>query len=216
MVGWDKSTADAIRKNDIEVMTTKQPKKTEEILSGDGQKRTFISYKNPLLGDNGEVIGVFGVSLDLTERQQMEEELLLAKEKAEYANQAKSEFIMNMSHDLRTPFSGILGFSKILQKKETDADKKEILGYIVQSSERLLGLLNEILDITKSSKIDFPVTAVKFNFFDILNKVIELMQAEIKYKQLEFKLNCRDDANLVDWGQITSTSHFIKFIRKCC
>lgn len=189
MLGWDKTFADMIRKNDLEVMLTKKTKKVEESPIIDGEKRTFLSYKNPLLDDTNNAIGVFGVSVDITERKKMEEELLAAKEKAELANRAKSEFIMNMSHDLRTPFSGILGFAKILQKKEIDEDKKEVLNYVVQSGERLLTLLNEILDLVKFAKDDLVTLPAKFSIQNVVQQVAELMMAEIKYKNLELKLN---------------------------
>ena len=128
LLGWDQSIPDAIRKNDLEVMTTKQAKQLEETVILNHEERIFLAYKNPLVDDQGEVMGVFGVAIDITERKRMEQELLIAKEKAELANHAKSAFITNMSHDIRTPFSGILGFSKILQKEETDIRKKRNFG----------------------------------------------------------------------------------------
>lgn len=192
LFGWDDKIANAVRQNDLEVMQTKQVKKTEETIFINGQKRTFLSYKNPMLDDKNEVMGVFGIGIDITERKRMEEELLIAKEKAELANIAKTKFITNMSHDIRTPFSGILGFANLMLKTETDSSKKEMLGYIAQSSEKLLALLNKILELAKKS--DQPSISTQFNLAESITNITGIMLAEIKFKNLNLEIHI--DKNL--------------------
>lgn len=120
----------------------------EEVLLPTEKKLTQLSFKEPLY-HNHKLIGVLGYTIDITERKKTEQELKIAKEMAETANQAKTEFLRNMRHDLRTPFTGILGAAELLESEETDPDKKENLGYIVESAQVLLGHLNEILEFVE-------------------------------------------------------------------
>jgi PAS domain S-box len=98
----------------------------EPAILKDGTPATFLSSKVPLFNSDETVIGMVGISIDITERKEAEKSLKMAKELAEAANQTKTEFLANMRHDLRTPFSGILGLTECMEQEETDAEKKEI------------------------------------------------------------------------------------------
>ena len=101
--------ADVIVALNNQVMETgKEYVEEQEAELADGKKYTFLSKKAPLLDETGLVNGTVGVSLDITDRKKMEQELLEAKEKAEAANRAKTEFLANMSHDVKSPMSGIV------------------------------------------------------------------------------------------------------------
>lgn len=189
IVGWPAETVDAFRKNDLEVMETRQTKRIEETAIINDEQRTFVSFKNPLIDNNNQVIGVFGVSVDITERKEAEEALVAEKQRAESANEAKSEFIRNMSHDLRTPFNGILGFSRYLEKIEQDPTKKEFLSYITQSCEKLLALVNEILTLTSLDTGEQSIKPIECNIKEIVDEIKLLMNAQIKNKHLEFFIN---------------------------
>ena len=86
---------------------------------------------------------------DVTRRKQAENELRLAKEKAEKADISKSAFLANMSHEIRTPLNAIVGFSQLLPAAETAEEKKLYSGIINQNSDILLQLINDILDLSK-------------------------------------------------------------------
>lgn len=110
---------------------------------------------------------------DITERKQAVQELALATEAAEAANRAKSEFLANMSHELRSPLNAILGFTHILQTDSPRAAQKEHLDIIYRSSEHLLALINDVLDI---SKIEAGQVVLTYSEFDLYRLIDELQQ----------------------------------------
>jgi len=101
--------------------------------------------------DNDTPLRMIGTHTDITEQRQAEQHLIAAKQEAERANQAKSEFLSRMSHELRTPLNAILGFSQLLRvdDKLMDEEEREGLKHISESGEHLLYLINEILDIAR-------------------------------------------------------------------
>ena len=157
-----------------------------------GCVKTYFSTKSPLFSDNGEVIGILGTSLDITKRKQIEDQLRESQKKAEVANQAKTEFLMNMSHDLRTPFSGILGLSQLLRDEELDPQKKAILSDIVTSGKHLLNLLNEIIDYTRvetgEQTGEFHINQDQVDLSALIYEVLGLFAAEVKRKSLQTRV----------------------------
>lgn len=103
-----------------------------------------------------------GIISDITKRKQDEAEIHQAREEAERANQAKSEFLSRMSHELRTPLNAILGFGQILDMEELSLMQKESVSHIVKAGRHLLTLINEVLDIARveAGKIEVSLEAV--------------------------------------------------------
>ena len=184
-LGWDKSIANTVRQNDLKIMATGERQVFEEIAEFNGKTRTFLSYKNPLVTKTGEIVGLFGLTVDITERKLMEEELKKSKELAEQANQTKTDFLMNMSHDIRTPLNGILGYSQILHLQETDPIKKQNLNDILKSARRLIALLNEIIDIAYIEK-GLPINPSDFEIRQLWLEIQELFQSQVKQKDIRF------------------------------
>ena len=167
------------------ILKTKESVVLEEISTDkDGNKKYYFTQKRPILDKNGKTLGLLGCSLDITERKRAELEVIKARERAEIASQAKSEFLMNMSHDLRTPCSGIVGLAKILSDEETDPKKKAQLQHIVQSSECLLNLLSEILDYTKVEDGGYKILNHNFNLRKLISSIHDLLSSEIEFKKL--------------------------------
>jgi len=154
-------------------------------VDGHGNPATYITRKIPLHDENNAVVGMLGVSFDISERKTMEQALHDAKEHAEAANKAKSDFMLNMSHDIRTPFSGVLGFADMLYSGESDPVKKQQLGHIIDASHEILGVLNEVIDLVTVEEGGMPLRDIKLNLYDVLRGLNKMFAAAIDNKKLK-------------------------------
>ncbi len=123
------------------------------------------------------------------EIQTINHNLKLAKEVAEQASLQKSQFLANMSHEIRTPLNAITGFISLLQETETDTKKIKYLKIIQNSSDSLLHIISDILDISKIESGKFDITPVDFYPYDDLITVAELFQAKATQKGVILKIN---------------------------
>ncbi|KTD52995.1 response regulator [Legionella quateirensis] len=191
----DQATAKAIDDTDNKIMRTGIPEILEEpVITPQGEKRIFLSQKQPIKNSKNETVGLIGFSLDITDRKKIEEELTLAKEAAEAANKVKTEFLENMRHDIRTPLSGIVGFSEIIKSESTEPKIKEYAVNLVASSHALLNLMDEVLEAVKVSSGEIPMLKRKFNLKRTLEQVVALYQAKAYEKHLKLSLTL--DPNL--------------------
>jgi PAS domain S-box-containing protein len=196
-----KEESDAYRTDDLDVMRSRKSKINieESQTLPNGEVITLLTSKVPLLASNGDVIGVLGVYTDITERKKMELALKSAKERAEAADQAKTTFIANMSHDIRTPISGIIGISEML-KKEGDTYKDRELGHIIHDSSRsLLYLLNDILIISANAKEEKDFQFETFDLNEFIRNIEKLFSLNTKIKKIKFEVNSAPDlpANII-------------------
>lgn len=110
--------------------------------------RIFESHYTPHINGQGEILGCIGVAVDITEHKLVEAELIKAKERAEEASLAKSEFLSRMSHELRTPMNAVIGFSQLLEVDATLNEKQQKqVGHITSAGNHLLVLINEVLEL---------------------------------------------------------------------
>lgn len=158
------------------------------IIRPDGEIRWIIDRGFPVYNSEGVCCGVTGVAVDVTQEKQIEENLRIAKDKAEEACRLKNQFIRNMEHDLRTPFSGILGLSEYLAEKEDDIEKKEILLDIVNSSKELLDYCNTIFEISRIDSGHYPILENEVNLNKLLQSVYNTQLPAAKLKNINFKL----------------------------
>ncbi|MGD9152680.1 MAG: PAS domain-containing protein [Gammaproteobacteria bacterium] len=151
----------------------------------DGTNAVFLSSKVPLRNSNNEVIGMIGISFDITDRKKHEEELRKAKEEAEEADRIKTDFISNMEHDIRTPLIGIYGMMDIFAKQETDPEKKPLMNEMTICAKELLDFCDGILDFSKIEADSFPIVSKSFVLQKLVNSVITIESVAARNKKLE-------------------------------
>ena len=142
------------------------------LLHADGRSRWLWERGTVVHDPVGAVRWVDGVILDISERRQMEEDLRMAKEKAELAAAARASFVANMSHEIRTPMNSILGFTDVLLDSPLTPEQRRHLDTVRQSGRSLLRLLNEVLD---TAKLDKGAMALELRDYSLLALVDELV-----------------------------------------
>ena len=216
---WSKY-ADHLVKHDNEVITgEKTITKEENILALSGELLTFLVVKTPLYNSVKKMIGTIGVSFDVTELKKAQKELEKSKSKAELASRSKSEFIANMSHDIRTPITGMLGLVQDMintadkaraslqqQKplKNISANRDALLNDIVTkvqsdgdllvgATDELLQLCNEILEVVCLETGKPSQQVESFNFHELVKHNIELLQPTAQHKKLNLFYEIADN-----------------------
>jgi two-component system, OmpR family, aerobic respiration control sensor histidine kinase ArcB len=194
---WSQEATESFKKDTFDVIRTGKPRLNIEehpIPNVGNADVYFLTNRVPLLDQNDQVMGVVGISIDITARKKMESELHIEKIKAESANHAKTEFIMNMSHDIRTPLSGVLGMSNLLLEEDLKERTKQYVTWIHESSSQLLNMLTDVLDDVSADNISYlDICLSTFNVRDVVEEIIQLERPSIILKGLELIVNIADD-----------------------
>lgn len=190
MLGWDIGLVEELRRNDLEVMRTGKTINVEEkMASSDGKLRTFLSKKAPLKDEEGNCIGMLGLAFDITERKEIENKLVEAKLQAEKINRAKSDFIANISHDLRTPLHTVLGTAELLKLKPHLPEQEEHIDAVIQSGETLLKLVENILNFSKLEQGEITLNNEPFNLKALIEDAVTTLGKQACEKSIEIFVN---------------------------
>lgn len=154
--------------------------------------RVLHTKKIPILDEEGQPAYLLGISEDITERRLAEEQLRRAKDEAEQANRAKDEFLSRMSHELRTPLNAVLGFAQLLEMDSLAAEQRESVRQILRGGQHLLGLIDEVLDITRIATGRLQLSPEAVSVTEALNEVADLIQPLAAQRGLRVRV---EDAN---------------------
>jgi PAS domain S-box-containing protein len=160
----------------------------EEEVVFHNRKRWVSSNIAPIRNTEGMIIGLIGISWDITERKLYEEELMIAKEAAEVGTLAKNEFIASVSHEFRTPMNGILGLADIMRTGVLQPEQLELLNGITTSARNLLGLLNDVLDFSaiEAGKMEFDDQP--FMLDRVMEDIMIITKIRASEKSLDFQI----------------------------
>lgn len=137
--------------------------------------------------ESGKPLRMVGTHTDLTERITKENELKLAKEKAEESDRLKSAFLANMSHEIRTPMNGILGFAELLKEPDlTGEEQQAYIQIIEKSGARMLNIINDIIDISKIEAGLMKLYVKESNVNEQIKYIYTFFKPEVESKGLEF------------------------------
>ena len=158
-------------------------------------RRVWIESRHALVRDarTGRPCEIVAVLRDVGQQKLIEERLEQARLAAEAANRTKSEFLANMSHEIRTPMNGIIGMTRLLLGTVLSAEQRRFADAVRVSADALMGLIDDILDISKLEAGKVALECIEFGVEDLVDAAVELMAPRAQGKGLEF-------AALVDEG----------------
>ncbi|PLX24416.1 MAG: hypothetical protein C0599_02145, partial [Salinivirgaceae bacterium] len=173
---FPKNIAEKYRLSDEELMNTRKPEELTGWETGaNGERILYYTVKVPIIDDIGDVIGLVGISRDITKQAEIQDELQKAKVKAEESDKLKTTFLNNLSHEIRTPLNSIIGFSDLLTDPDiTDDQREDFTELISKSGGSLLALVDDIIDL---SKIEANQVQINMLEFDANKMIVDLHEA---------------------------------------
>lgn len=157
----------------------------------DGTIITCSISSKLLFGENGIPKMIVGSLRDITERKKSEDELVIAKERAEESDKLKSAFLANISHEIRTPMNSILGFAELLSDPEVSPEEQgKYLKVIEQSGRRMLNIINDIIDISKIESGQVTLKPEEILLNQMIKDLLIFFIPETKSRNISIKHSC--------------------------
>lgn len=136
---------------------------------------------------------ILGIGMDITGRYQIETDLIAANEMVERSLKVKDQFISNMSHEIRTPLNAVIGFTDLLQNTKLDKEQGEYVEIIQSASENLLGLINNILDLSKIESGNLALESMPMDVKQIVSDAAKILDPKTKEKGIRLNCNIADN-----------------------
>lgn len=191
---FDRAVADAFIAKDNYVKFKNAALHEEDWFTNSaGQKLLLEKYRIPLFSSDNELMGILITVRDVTKRREEQESLRKAKDAAEKATEMKSSFLANMSHEIRTPLNGVLGFLQLLDSTDLSEIQKEFVNNAQKSSELLLTIINEILDISKIEAGKMSIDSTSFNIRSAVEDVTTIASSNEKAAGININSLIRSD-----------------------
>ena len=151
----------------------------------DGTKINCLFNVSARRDETGKMVGYYGIIRNITESKQMLEELKQAKEVAEAANQAKSQFLATMSHEIRTPMNAIIGMADLLKETRLTSEQRKYVTVFGSAGENLLNIIDDVLDISKVESGQLTLDLKAFDLRHIVENVRDVLTIQAHEKGLE-------------------------------
>lgn len=169
-----------------QVIETNIPYSLERrFIDPEGKELVLFSQKTPLRDNTGQVFGLLDTAIDITERKQIEQALQQAKENAERANLAKTDFIASMSHDFRTPLNGIIGLAEILLMRIDHPEYREYIQNILDCGKVIANLIENILNYAQIEAGRYELQYKPFDLRELIEHIITIVAPQTQQKDLE-------------------------------
>lgn len=150
----------------------------------DGERIWVLISGVPIFDLSGTVTGALGIHYDISYQKKLQNDLELARQKAEAAQEAEKQFLANMSHEIRTPLNAIIGMSHLLHDTHPTAEQKEYLSILKNSAEMLRMLISDVLDISKIRSGKLEIQQKEFDVIGMVRSLAKSAQLRLNDKPL--------------------------------
>jgi PAS domain S-box-containing protein len=189
-----KELADSFRAHDRAAMEKGSSVNEEALTFARGEHQgIFETVKTPTYDAQGRLLGVLGVAREITERKELEKTLQQARVAAEAAAEAKGSFLANMSHEIRTPMNAIIGLTELALRTTLTPRQQDYLGKVHVAANSLLGILNDILDLSKVESGKLHLERTVFNLDDVLDGIATVLAVQVEEGGLELLFSRKPD-----------------------
>ena len=159
----------------------------EKRMLADGTEVIFLTNIVPLFGEEQQVVGVIAIALDISEYKKAEKTMHEKLQEAEQANHAKAQLLATVCHELRTPLAGILGMVHALQKLSLPSQAKEYINDIKFTSDHVVSLTNDLLDVAKMAAGKMELALTPFNLSDLISQCLAILNYQMTTKKIKLE-----------------------------
>ncbi|VAW27030.1 hypothetical protein MNBD_BACTEROID07-1509, partial [hydrothermal vent metagenome] len=164
----------------------------EELVEQNEKKIWVHTNIAPVRSKEGQIIGLIGISWDISSQKNYEQQLKHARDMAEEGVRIKDQFLTNMSHEIRTPLNGIIGMAEILKQTKLQKNQKDYLAGLLNSARHLMGLIEDVFEFSAIETGKYKPEEGKFSVTSLLDQVKEEFENEVGNKEIKLQIKIDD------------------------